>query len=111
VPLERGARAVLLADDGGDHAAAAHGVAGAAGARAAPTEAPCGLALLDLRTGAVAAACPLSAPPEPPTGLALQPTAAGPVATVPPVRRGGAAGADPARPPADTSRWASMGCT
>jgi hypothetical protein len=79
VALEPGARAVLLAGDGGDHAAVVYAPAGA-GAGRAPPAAPCGLALLDLRTGAVEAAYPVCAPRELPTGLALERTPEGPVA-------------------------------
>jgi hypothetical protein len=81
VPLGAGARAVLLAGDGGDHAAAVYvppiGEAGGAGQAAPgggrePPGAPCALALIDLRTGAVEAAYPVCTPRELPTGLALQ---------------------------------------
>jgi hypothetical protein len=75
---------VLLAGDGGDHAAAVYAAAAPPGGGTAdperPPEAPCGLALLDLRTGAVEAAYPVCAPRELPTGLALEGTPEGPVA-------------------------------
>jgi hypothetical protein len=84
VALEPGARAVLLAGDGGDHAAVVYTVDAPPGGGAAgpgrPPAAPCGLALLDLRTGAVEAAHPVCAPRELPAGLALERTPEGPVA-------------------------------
>jgi hypothetical protein len=79
VALEPGARAVLLAGDGGDHAAVVYALQGAGPGRTAP-DAPCGLALIDLRTGAVEAAYPVCTPRELATGLALEQTPEGPVA-------------------------------
>ena len=74
VPLETGARAVLLAGDGGtaaavvyvvvdDHRGGAGGAGGAAG--------PCRLAVVDLSRSALAGAHAACAPGEQPTGLAL----------------------------------------
>jgi hypothetical protein len=82
VALGPGARAVLLAGDNGDRAAVAYTLPGRStgDAEGLPPEAPCGLALVDLRTGAVEAAYPVCAPRELPTGLALEDTADGPVA-------------------------------
>ena len=101
VPLEPGARAVLLAADGGDYAAVVYLLpaggpprpgatgdgAGRRGAGEVPDPAPvpgpaCGLALIDLRVGAVEAASPVCTPRELPTGLTLERTAAGPVASL-----------------------------
>jgi hypothetical protein len=79
VALEPGTRAVLLAGDGGDYAAVVYAPSGP-GAGRPPPEAPCGLALIDLRTGAVEAAYPVCAPRELPAGLALERTPEGPVA-------------------------------
>jgi hypothetical protein len=84
VALEPGARAVLLAGDGGDYAAVVYLLpAGGPPALGAPDPGPaCGLALIDLRVGAVEAAYPLCTPRELPTGLALERSAAGPVASL-----------------------------
>jgi hypothetical protein len=79
VALEPGVRAVLLAGDGGDHAAVVYAPQGAGPGWATP-DAPCGLALIDLRTGAVEAAYPVCTPREFATGLALEQTPEGPVA-------------------------------
>jgi hypothetical protein len=79
VSLAPGARVRLLAGDGGDYAAAVYASPEGGGGRA-PADAACGLALIDLRTGAVEAAYPVCAPRELPTGLALGRTPEGPVA-------------------------------
>jgi DNA-binding beta-propeller fold protein YncE len=79
VALEPGARAVLLASDGGDYAAVVYAPSDGGAGRPSP-EAPCGLALIDLRTGAVEATYSVCAPRELPTGLALERTPEGPVA-------------------------------
>jgi hypothetical protein len=89
---------VLLAGNGGDAAAVVYARApGGAGDR--PPGAPCGLALLDLRTGAVDAASPVCAPGELPAGLALERTAGGPVAYLALWHRATPAGAAPAGTP------------
>jgi hypothetical protein len=84
VPLEPGARAVLLAGDGGAYAAVVY-VFAAATARdgtdsGRSATAACRLALVDLRSGAVEAAHTVCGPGDLPTGLAMETTAAGPVA-------------------------------
>jgi hypothetical protein len=99
---------VLLAGDGGDAAAVVYTLptvpdatpsrAGGSAAGSSP-DAPCALALVDLRTGAVAAASPVCAPRELPAGLALEPTPDGPLAYLALWRRATPAGATPAGGP------------
>jgi hypothetical protein len=79
VHLGAGARAVLLAGDGGAYAAVVYASPADGDANQLPA-APCRLALVDLRSGAVEADYPVCARSELPTGLALEDAASGLVA-------------------------------
>jgi hypothetical protein len=72
VTLEPGARAVLLAGDGGDYAAVAY-------ARPARDEPACGLVLVDLRTGRAEAPHLACTPRELVAGVALERSSEGPI--------------------------------
>jgi len=90
VALGPGARALLLAGDGDAHAVALYTVApvgppeppGPPGPSGSPAEAPCGVAVIDLRTGTVEATHPVCTFRELPTGVALERAAGGAVVSL-----------------------------
>jgi hypothetical protein len=86
IPLEPGARAVLLAGDGERYAVVisllALPLADDGAGESRRSGAVCRLALVDLRSGTVEAIHTVCAPGDLPTGLAMETTAAGPIAYV-----------------------------